>query len=66
MDVSSRPDLGARLRNHGEAGGLIVEADPSDLLERIEGSDQLVEGADILQLGLEPHAGQQQSRTPPI
>lgn len=57
---SSRPDLGARLGDHGKPRGLIVEADPSDLLERAEGSDQLVEGAYILQLGLEPHAGQQQ------
>lgn len=54
----SRPDLGSRLGDDGEASRVIVEANPGDLLERIEGADELVERANVLQFRLEPHGGQ--------
>lgn len=54
-----RPNLGSRLWNHGEPGSVIVEAHPGDLLERVQGGDQPVEGADVFEFRLEPHGGQE-------
>ena len=60
-----RPDLGSGLRDHGESSRVIIEANPGDLLQGVKGCDQLVEGPDVLQLGLEPHGGRVLARCPP-
>lgn len=62
----SRPDLGARLGDHCETGRLIVESDPGNLLERVEGRNQLIEGSDVLQFGSEPHDWQLVARNSPM
>ena len=42
--MDGRPDLRTRVGDHSKAGGIIVEADPGDLLESVEGGDELCEG----------------------
>ena len=38
---NERPNLRARIRDDGETSGVIVKAHPGDLLEGIEGGDEL-------------------------